>query len=195
MILQLGVILGAAGSAILQTGISTLFPSGPEPRGLTTREVGRIVRADQRLTLLGERAVIGEDPFTGGTLLLRESQTLLPGLVEQLALEAAVRREETRLGLREIPTPRQLSAGEFPFPGTAAARALSGSPRVVASLPPGGPPPEFRREIPRPPVTGPVGVPEPPMIPRGGGPILAPGCFPGTLAGRRACQPLRSAFV
>jgi len=200
MILQLGVALAAAGTAILQTAVSTLFQRGPQPRQLTPREIGVIVREDQRLRLLGERAIVGEDPFTGGTLLARESQTLIPGLIEQLTLEAAVRREETRLGLREIPTARQLLAGRFPVTPReiAAARALSGTPRVVSDplAPPMVDPP-----------TRPAGVvtdPEPPplegMIPITPGPVLRRtgvpiGCFPGTIAGRRACAPLRSAFV
>ncbi len=197
--LIIGGALEGLGLGLLTSAAGTLFNQGPPARELTAREIGQIKKEDDRLRLLGETAALTEDPITGGTLLFRSSQADIPGLINQLALEAAVRKaEQAEFGT--VPGERQLSGGEFPVTAQqiAAARAISGSPRVVIDpLPtmPLPPPPQMEPDPPLddvgriPPLPGPI------LRDFAAGRVLPPGCFPGTIAGRRACQPLRSAFV
>jgi len=98
MIIQLGAIIGGLGSGIVSTGLQTLLGRRRAARGLDPQEFSEIQVAQQRLGRVGERPVTTSDPFsaTGGTLLFRESQLGIPGLVEQLSFEAAVRRESQR---------------------------------------------------------------------------------------------------
>lgn len=196
--LIIGGALEGLGLGVLTTALGTFFKSGPSPRELTPREIGTIVKEDARLRLLGETAALAEDPITGGTLLFRSSQADIPGLINQLALEAAVRKAE-QAAFGTTPGARQLSGGEFPQTAReiAAARAISGSPRVVIDPLPTMPlPPPPKMVVTDPPVDGPI-----PRLPgpilrdfAAGRDVLPPGCFPGTIAGRRACQPLRSSF-
>lgn len=95
MIIQLGAILGGLGAGIIQAGVQTLFRPAAA-RGLTNAEFAEIRAAEQRLSALGEAALTSTDPFTGGTILFRSSQQRIPGLIENLALDAALRAESER---------------------------------------------------------------------------------------------------
>jgi len=103
MIMQVGLILGTLG--LVREGVTALFPRNAPRKGFTPAEFSEILRAEARLEPLGERARTTIDPFTGGNLLFRSSQELIPGLVEQLAFEAAVRRGEQAF----VQTPEFLS--------------------------------------------------------------------------------------
>jgi len=196
--LIIGGALEGLGLGLLTSAAGTLFKQGPQARELSPREIGVIVKEDARLRLLGERAELTPDPITGGTLLFRSSQADIPGLINQLALEAAVRKAEQE-AFGTTPGARQLTGGEFPQTAReiAAARALSGSPRVVIDDP--------LPTMPLPPPPLPIGSLRPPLVEGSLRPegieegslrrdVLPPGCLTGTIAGRRACQPLRSAF-
>jgi len=194
--LIIGGALEGLGLGVLTSAVGTFFNRGPPTRELTPREIGVIVKEDARLRLLGERAALTEDPITGGTLLFRSSQADIPGLINQLALEAAVRKAE-QAAFGTTPGARQLSGGEFPQTAReiAAARAISGSPRVVIDPLPTMPlpPPLLPMVVTDPPLDeGPIAPLPGPILRREGRAVLPPGCFPGTIAGRRACQPLRS---
>jgi len=196
--LIIGGALEGLGLGILTSAAGTLFKQGPQPRELTPREIGVIVKEDARLRLLGESAALTQDPVTGGTLLFRSSQADIPGLINELALQAAVRlAEQAEFGT--TPGARQLSGGEFPNTPSqiAAARAISGTPRVVIDPLPTMPlpPPPLPMVVTDPPLDeGPIPRLPGPILRREGRDVLPPGCFPGTIAGRKACQPLRSAF-
>lgn len=174
MILQLGVaLLGQAALGILMQGVQLFRPRAPVPR-LTATEIGQLALSGARLGRRDETLGVADDPFTGGTLAFRESQAQVPGLVEQLALEAAIRREVARL---PVPT-RESSAPLLFF-------------NPSAPGPPGPLPGDPMPRLPRIPISGPtageaivarMAIPTSPAVP-------GFACNPSTLAGRRACTP------
>lgn len=91
----------------LQSGVGRVLGEITRPRSpkLSPRQIASTLRETQVARLRGEALQTATDPFTGGLVTFTESQA---GVAPQLVLEAALRRESSRL-------PQPTRARQVPF--------------------------------------------------------------------------------
>lgn len=205
MILQLGVLVGGpiagsltgAGAGVAATTafgagiLGKLFPpfipiqlgiqaalSGEKLPTISPGDIAQAATIARQLERQGIQPRIGADPFTGGQFVGREEQFSgpIPGLGLTLLREAAIRK-----GVADILKKLDLSRAPAPVPSALRPTPTPGAPRTPFPILPA----QTAAAVP-------TGFPTAGFRGAGGG---VPGCNVQTLAGRIACNPLRSQFL